>query len=250
MTPPLPHRRAGAAIGILRTALAIALACPCAILLLLSGGCLIHPWNPAATQPATVVDLATTQPSYWLSMPPTAGVTSSHYAKLWDACENAARDHLFDLDRQDYREGLITTKPLVSRQFFEPWRPDIYTRRDEELSSTCAIRRTIRFEFTRLSTDSWVVTPIVLVERQSILERRLTASVTYRDAYIVNPKSNDEPAGTREEDLGLYIQNRYWYVTGRDTHFELALAKRIRRKVSASKLTLGAAATQPASTSP
>ncbi len=29
-------------------------------------GCIMHPQNPAATQPATYLDLSTTQPSYWL----------------------------------------------------------------------------------------------------------------------------------------------------------------------------------------
>lgn len=219
---------------------------PCALLLTLCSGCLIRPWNPAATQPATVQNLATTQPIYWLSQPPTASVLCDDFDKLWNQTENTARECLFTLDRQDYRLGLLTTKPLVSRQFFEPWRPDCRTLRDDELSSTATIRRTLQFQFTRVSETQWVVTPIVLVERDSILERRVTATISYRDAYLIDPKSNDEPSGTREEDLGIVLPARYWYLTGRDPQFEQYLAEKIKRKIHNAKLISGPAATQPA----
>jgi hypothetical protein len=230
----------------LRAAVALAAVMPCIILLSLSGGCLIRPWDPTATQPATVQNLATTQPEYWLSQPATAGVLCDDFDKLWNQTENTARECQFTLDRQDYRLGLLTTKPLVSRQFFEPWLPDCRTLRDDELSSTATIRRTLRFEFTRVSDTQWVVTPIVLIERNSVAERRVTASISYRDAYLIDPKSNNQPSGTREEDLGIVLPQRYWYLTGRDPQLEQYLAEKIKSKIHAAKLISGPATTQPA----
>jgi hypothetical protein len=230
-----------------RAVVAVAAVVPCALLLSLCGGCLIRPWNPAATQPATVQNLATTQPEYWLSQPATAGVLCDDFDKLWTQSENTARECLFTLDRQDYRLGLLTTQPLVSRQWFEPWRPDCRTLRDDELSSSATIRRTLQFQFTRVSESQWVVTPIVLVERNSVFERRVTATISYRDAYLIDPKSNNQPSGSREEDVGIILPARYWYLTGRDPQFEQYLAEKIKRKIHNAKLISGPAATQPAS---
>lgn len=235
---------------ILRCLVTVLTVAPCLILLGSSGGCLIRPWNPAATQPATVKDLATTQPGYWLSQPPTAGVRYGDFDRLWKATEGVTRHALFTLDRDDYRLGLLTSKPLVSRQFFEPWRPDVRTLRGDELSSTATIRRTLQFYFTRVGPDLWVVTPIVLVERNEITEKRLTATVNYRDAYTIDIKSNDLPGGTREQDLGIFLPARYWYITGRDTTMEMYLARQIKKWVPAATLTQGPASTQPAATQP
>ena len=76
-----------------------------------------------ATQPST----ATTQPDFWLEQKPAAEVTFRDFQLLWNACEETARDYGFALDRQDYRGGVITTVPLVSKQFFVFWRIDAQT---------------------------------------------------------------------------------------------------------------------------
>src|SRR5438270_2930186 len=86
-----------------------------------------HPYDPAATQPVTVVDLATTQPDYYYNQPTVASVTSLQFQPLWDACLEACRRDGFDIDRQNYRLGLITTKPLISKQVLEPWKRDTGT---------------------------------------------------------------------------------------------------------------------------
>ena len=95
----------------------------CALIAALSG-CTSHPQQPAATQPATAVDLATTQPSYWLEQPAAASVTSPDFQKLWDACNEASRELFFKPDRQDFRGGVLTTEPMVSAQWLEPWGAD------------------------------------------------------------------------------------------------------------------------------
>src|SRR3954465_14080650 len=90
-----------------------------AVAISLIPGCITHPQNPAATQPATALDPATTQPAYWLDRPAGATVQGRDFDAVWDVCKDTARGYLFVLDRTDYRAGLITTTPQISRQIFE-----------------------------------------------------------------------------------------------------------------------------------
>ncbi len=194
-------------------------------------GCIAEPQNPPATQPATAVDPATTQPSFWLDRPASAVASGGDFYTLWAACEDVARDFLFRLDRIDYRSGVLTTLPLVSGQFFEPWRRDARTTYDRTESSLATIRRSIRFEFTRLPDQTWQVTPKVLVERQAITEQRITAVVRYRSVFApaVNPRQR--AVGTHESDQGIILPPRYWYPLRRDEVFEQALAQAVEKKL-------------------
>jgi hypothetical protein len=203
-------------------------------LVALGSGCTSHPQQPAATQPATVVDLATTQPSYWLDQPAAASVTAADFQKLWSACDETARDFLFKPDRQDFRGGVLTTEPMVSAQWLEPWRADARTAYDRTESSIATIRRTIRFEFKRLIDDTYEVTPKVLVERQSLAEQRITSVVLYRSAFTRPVRDRDRQYGTRESDVGVILPARYWYPIGRDEEFEKALAQKVQKKLKAS----------------
>ena len=195
-------------------------------------GCVTQPQNPAATQPATAIDLATTQPSYWLDQPAPASATSHDFQRLWTASEGVARDFLFRLDRQDFRAGLLTTRPMVSAQWFEPWRREVRTAKDRNESSLATVRRTIRFQFDRLDDGSYRVTPRVLVERQSLAEQRITSSVVDQGYFRRPLRSQDRPRGTRESDVGVLLPNRYWYPIGRDAALEKALAEAVQKEVA------------------
>jgi hypothetical protein len=205
-------------------------ACVSAVLVVVFSGCITKPQNPAATQPATAIDLATTQPSYWLAQPAAAQVQARDFDALWDVCKTTARDYLYALDREDYRSGVITTVPLVSKQWFEPWRPDTGTAYDVLANSLGAIRRTLRFEVSRNADDgTYTVTPKVLVERESILERRVTDVSQYRFAFS-GPATKIPPreAVTLEPETYPDVPIKYWYPTGRDTVMEKQVAERVR----------------------
>jgi hypothetical protein len=194
----------------------------------LIGGCITHPQDPAATQPVTMMDLATTQPSYWLQQPAVGTVTSADFDRLWNACAHTARSHLFTLDRQDYRSGELTTAPLVSAQWFEPWRHDVHTLHDVEESSMATICRTIYFNFARNGDGTYTVAPKVLVQRQAISEKRITAVVNYTSLFNSTRDPEDRQQGTLESDLNFIIPPRYWYVLRRDPAFEKVLAEEVR----------------------
>ena len=177
-------------------------------LFLLPGCISSKPSNPAATQPATAVDPILAEPSHWLSQPPTDGALAFANGRdtLWNAAEEVARRNYFRIDRRDHRAGLLTTVPLVSKQWFELWRNDAIGAQDVQESSLGPIRRTLYFEFSTTATGRHSVTPKVLVERQARLEEK------YR-------------SGDAE------LPNTYWYALRRDAELELRLSRQIQSSI-------------------
>ncbi len=163
---------------------------------------------------------ATTSPSV-----DAATVTARDFDRLWRACADAARDRQFTIDRQDYRGGVLTTAPLVSAQFFEPWRRDTLTAEAVAESSLATIRRIVRFEFAR-TENGFSVVPHVQVERYSLAERRITSAMLYRSAF-----RKTTATGTRESDRGAPLPARYWYRIGNDPVLEKEFAQAVRRRL-------------------
>jgi hypothetical protein len=186
---------------------------------------------PAATQPMTETDPKLATPEYWLSQPAATWVESPSYDVLWNACQEATRDYLFTVDRVDYREGVITTKPLTSAQFFELWKRDVVTWHDAQLSSSATYRRTIHFNITKLPDGSYEAAPKVLVERQAIAERRITSAMYFR-----NINSRKSAYGTKETDEAIILPAYYWYAVGRDETLERHLSAAVWNKLHPSGL--------------
>ncbi len=160
---------------------------------------------------------STTQPS----------VSSKDFDALWKACEKALHARHFRIDRRDYRGGLITTFPLISKQFFEIWRTDALGVDDVAESSLNTIRRTVRIEIEHDDTTGvYTAIPHVEIERYSTAGRRLTSAATYRSAF-----KRTDARGTRESDAGILIPGRYWYSLGNDERLEAALAKSMRNRL-------------------
>ena len=190
------------------------------------GGCTMHqPPNAPTTRPS----LATTQPMYWLSQPATSSVDAADFNKLWLDCQETAHHYGFILDRLDQRSGLITTQPLVSKQFFEFWRNDVVTADDLEKSSLATYRRTLRFQIARYDGGGYHAEPYVLIERYVRAEKTITASVYLRQAF--RSDKNRAPVGTPESDRGIYLPKQYWYPTGRDTALETEVAKDLSKRL-------------------
>lgn len=190
-------RAAGRMVGF-----ALAAACATAV-----SGCIgKQPRNPAATQPSTALDPKLADPAYWLAQPGTASVSGTDFDTLWNAAEHIAMKWFFAIDQRNYRDGDLSTKPMVSKQFFEPWRKDAVTGRDVLESSMAATRRTIHFQFVKNGDGTYTVFPKVLVEREAVPE----------------PKYRADP------DLPV----TYWYATRRDAAMEARLAEDLRKHLA------------------
>ena len=191
-------------------------------------GCIGNkPWNPAATQPATVVDLSTTQPSTYWDQPAVASVTGLQFQPLWDASAETARRYGFSLDRQDYREGLLTTKAMISKQFLELWRRDSGSPGQVMENSMATLRRTIRFEMSHEDDGTYRMTPKVLVERLTVLERRTTSAVQYRSIFA-GPASLQSRTSVAADDPDEFIPIRYYTPLYRDKPLEKQIAATLR----------------------
>ena len=197
------------------------------VLALLSGGCIMGKQHPAATQPATAIDPKAAQPEYWIKQPGIAHLAGRDFDRLWNACRDAAIADGFTIDRTDYREGLLTTLPLVSKQVYEFWRNDVVDSRDLAQSTFGTIRRTARFTIKRLGDGSFEATPKVLVERYSTIERRITSVAQYHEIFSLRVVD----VTAEIEQSGMSFPAEYWYAIGRDHALEKQLAQSARARI-------------------
>ncbi len=186
-------------------------------------GCTTGREHPATTQPATAIDPKTATPDYWYGQPATQAILSDNFDELWRAARNAVQADSFRVDRVDYRGGLITSFPAISKQFFEPWRQDAQGPYDVAESSLATIRRTVRLEFSRLDDGRYECVPKVLVERYSATEHRITSVTQYRDVFSIKLASE----GGDVEQI-VQQQAEYWYALRRDANLERQIAESIR----------------------
>jgi hypothetical protein len=163
--------------------------------------------------------------SFWMDHPSNAAITADDFDRLWNAAERAAKDHHFVLDRMDRRAGLITTRPLLSKQLFEVWRNDVPRLIDQAESTLATMRRTARFEISRSDSGQYELIAKVLVERLSMEEQRVTAVIDYQNTF--NKPYRDED----REAQGKHYPPVYWYATGRDDALERELVNAIRKRV-------------------
>lgn len=63
--------------------------------------------------------------------------------RAFEAAAEVLRRHRFRIDRMDRRQGIITTYPETSQQFFEFWRRDVATARDWLDASVNPVRRRV-----------------------------------------------------------------------------------------------------------
>jgi hypothetical protein len=184
-----------------------------------AAGCASHPPTPPpADQPETAGF------DYWVGKPAVATVQADDFTPLWRACRRATIGSSFTIDRVDFRGGVMTTLPLVSKQFFELWRNDVATPYHLAESSLDTVRRTVRFEVRRRDDGRFEAAPKVVTERFSLAERRITSVARFAETF-----TTERVEGDRNRDrAGADLPDQYWYATGRDHALERHLAEAVR----------------------
>jgi hypothetical protein len=185
------------------------------------------------TRRATDMDPKLADPAYWYNRPATTTVTADDFDQLWAACERAARDRGFRVDREDFRGGVMTTQPLISKGAVEFWRRDVVTLPDVAESTLHTMRRTIRFEIKAREDGAYEAAPKVLIERYSVIEHRITSATQYREIYAL---TREEATRTEHRQRNPLLEQEgiptfYWYAVGRDGSLEKKLAEAIAGKV-------------------
>jgi hypothetical protein len=195
--------------------------------LFLLAGCAGSSQDLPATRPSLMsIPAERATADYWLGQPAVTSVSSQDYDRLWKACQQTLLNDQFELQQEDYREGVLTTWPMISMQFFEVWRSDAGTVGEVMLDSLQTIRRSVRFEVARGADGSYVASPKVLIEQSSHPERRLSSVSQFTGAFIATAESP-----TRVTDEGVTVPSRYWYVLGRDEAMERELVDSVRSKL-------------------
>ena len=196
---------------------------------LAAAGCASRQPSPDAPAPRPSSP-ASARPPYWLRQPAVASVEANDFDRLWRACEETAHHFGFTPDRLDFRDGVLTTQPLVSKQFWEVWRNDVATVGDLAHSSVATYRRTLRFDIEKTPGGGYVAEPRVVIERFSRAEQPNTSSVYLRNAF--RTQRNTRAWGTRETDRGVQLPRQYWYATGRDDALEKNVASELRKQLA------------------
>ena len=187
---------------------------------------------PLPSKPAvrsTKIDPIQATPDYWLNQPAVAFSSNADYYRLIDACKTEIRDRFFTLDREDIRDGSLSTLPMISKQFFEPWRSDVVTVNGIAISSLNTVRRTIRFQIQKDPQRGYVAEPKVLVEQFASVEHRITTITEYHEIFggirNVNSSEVDSPTGS------TLLPSDYWFSIGRDNALEKSLAASIQGRL-------------------
>lgn len=205
------------------------LACALAGLLALTG-CAggSHPAARPTTAPALATDIPpeTASASYWLEQKPVVSVRSSSYADLMQECDHVLRQRYFLIDRLDYRSGLLVSKPLISKQFWEFWRSDVGSTQQTLASSVATYRRLVQWQVRQAEGGGFSAVPHVVVERISTPARRITTVVNYRSSVSATEAQTGLATSSLER-----VPADSWYAIGRDKPLEIALAEDLRDRM-------------------
>lgn len=143
---------------------------------------------------------------------------------LWVAVQDSLRDYCFRIDRVDLREGVVTTLPETSKQYFEFWRRDAVTAYDVWESSINPMRRWVEVRAVKEPPQSQrVVAVTVHKERLSSPDRQFNNSTAaYRFFGDALPSTTGIMRVTPEYDR--------WLAMGRDPALEARLVEQIVRR--------------------
>lgn len=107
-----------------------------------------------------------------------------NFDAIWQASLETLRKYYFIINREDRRQGLIVTRPLVGEQWFEFWRRDAVTKYDVAEGSIQTIYRTATVTIRPVSqgSDRYQASVEVATVRSDRITRQVTSVF---DAYAM-----------------------------------------------------------------
>ena len=162
-------------------------------------------------------------------------IEAVEYSRVFRAAVQILRDQGFTIDREDFRYGVITTRPVGAPTIVEPWRPGNRTTAQAIDSTLNDQRRRVAVTMKPDApvpdgagqggnrSDKYTVRVDVQIERLQLPARHLTQSTAGRRVFRTlwsNPG----------ELKGRGIAKKYWEPIGRDVVLERHLLAAIIRK--------------------
>jgi len=141
--------------------------------------------------------------------------TPEAYSDLWEAAAETLRRNYFRLDRQDRTEGVLTTAPETSANWFEVWRPRPKPGYYWWEANLAAVQRQATIHVRAASSQPGDYELDVEVQRQrlSLAERQVDNSAAALRLYSFAAPTTE---GHRERPS----QTMHWIPLGRDQYLE------------------------------
>jgi len=146
---------------------------------------------------------------------------------VWEACLASLKDRGLGIDRGDRRFGLIVTKPVIGKQFFEFWRKDTADFDDLVNSSFHTIRRTVTITITKPSSMQFQVDVQAQAQRASIPGDQLDSTA---EAFELLARQG-VPASSSSRDYKHPRPKPLWVDIGREPALEQAIMRDISRRL-------------------
>lgn len=152
---------------------------------------------------------------------PTVAVVEerSEVNPLWDSTIAVLRKCDFRIDRQDRSQGVITTQPVTSMQWFEFWRQDVAHPYDYLQASLDTIERKVTVKFR--NGNNWTIDVQVDVYRMNSPDVQITTA-----SSAVHALSGLLPT-TEGQVYPHAREGEQWVPMGRDGNMEARLMQRI-----------------------
>lgn len=176
----------------------------------------------STTQPTTLPDVADPNQT-------TQSIYGGNYEIMWRESMLLLNRLGFRLDRQDYRQGVLTTLPQETPNVAEFWASDRGSFKSSLEGTVNYYRRTVRLTIEpRNNYESYHISVQVLVERRTNPTEEIGGPVHAGAGAFTRQESglrSDFVSGSREE-----LQTR-WYVVGREPGYENFILKRLMKKI-------------------
>ena len=154
-------------------------------------------------------------------------IERASFDEVWQACLGSVKQRGLQVDREDRRFGLIVTKPVVGKQFFEFWRKDAVTSNDVMLSSLHTVRRVVKIQIVPQGTMRFGVNVEAHVERASIPGDQLDNTA---EAFELLNRQG-VPASPSRRDYTRPQREPVWVDIGREPAMERVLMEDIVRRL-------------------
>lgn len=151
--------------------------------------------------------------------------TPEDYDRLWDSVSDTLRRRYWTLDRQDRIEGVITTHPETSANFFEVWRPQPKPAYYYAESNLATVERKATVSITPVDqTGSYDLSVQVDRLRYSLEERQIDNSAA---ALRIFNRETPTVGEGRKERLS---ESSGWVPLGRDQFMEQSVLAAILKR--------------------
>jgi hypothetical protein len=183
-----------------------------------------------------------------------------NFETLWRSARRVLKKYGFEQDRQDRRDGIITTFAASGGHVFEVWRKDSATPFHYQENAIQNILRAVRVSLRRGEGDTFDFSVEVLMARSNLPQPMITDTSDLRSSRLPNmprlrfndlrrrapspqePLDDDRPLGALDEPVPL---EESIVPLGRDTDMEMRITSDIRETVETYDLTHEAFITPP-----